>query len=405
MRIRVSNPVRHAVIGFGHFGSVHAQAADTSRKGALVAVVDSAAPRRAEAGRRFAVPTFSSHRELISSGIAESVSIALPHRLKDEVAAECLRSGLHAYVEKPLAIRHDTARSLVESAEDRGLQLTVGHQYRTFAGPRTLKKALEDEIIGDVQQVLWTWHDFMPAYIREPSWHSRWDTAGGGLLALQLAHDLDLLCWLFGGAKRVSATIANKQYGLEVEDLAAAVVEFESGAVAVLQASFNRPGVQVVRQIAGDRGLISLQATRSLTYDRGEDIRVGIYERPLISAPQAPPGLQLHVDWQPLTLLPAIGQEKRWKRPRRIWRKLGLYQQRRGMWAVLDSLFAVIRGQGELLVSARSALPGVALRNAMVVSAVSGKFENIPVDKERVRSAYEGASLHGLETRMDADSD
>lgn len=392
MRIRRSNPVRHAVIGFGRFGPHHAQATVTSRKGNLVAVVDIDPERCVEAGRRFGVPTFSNHGDLISSGLAESVSIALPHHLKDQVAADCLHSGLHAYVEKPLAIRHDTASSLVRSAEVGGLQLAVGHQYRTFAGPQTLKRAIEDGLIGDIHQVLWMWHDFKPTYIREPAWHAHWETAGGGLLALQLTHDLDLLCWLFGPAKRVGASIANEQYGLEVEDLAAAVIQFESGAIAVLQASFNRPGALVVRQIAGDRGLIALQAARSLSYDRGEDVLIGIYERPLGTAEQADPGSQLPVDMRPLPTRPAIGQEKRWKRPGRVWRKLGLYQERRDISAILDSLFDAIRGRGELLVTAKSALPEVLLRNAMVVSAVSGRFESIPVDMDRVRSAYDAAS-------------
>lgn len=390
-RLPRSDPVRHAVIGLGGFGSEHARATHTSKFGDLIAVVDSDPEARRRITDSYPATHFRDHQSLIEAGTAESVSIALPHSVKDDVARDCLAAGLHVYVEKPLALRATTARQLVAMADSAGVRFSVGHQYRTFRGYRTIERLLRSGAVGEVHQILWTWHQFRSdAYFERTPWLDDWDRSGGGLLPLQLAHDLDLICWLFGSPLRVGAFVGETLHHRGVEDLATAFVEFRSGAVATLQASLNRPGSYVVRQIVGDRGMIVVPASLSMTTDHNDGILFGRFEHPLTEAVRYPDGhSQPTVEWETVVLSRAQGEEAPWKRPRRVWRRLGLSRARRGMEATLDSFFRSIRDRGELLVDARSAIPGVELREAMIVSAATGGIVDIPASPPAVADAYQ----------------
>ena len=53
----------------------------------------------------------------------------------------------------------------------------------------------------------------------------------------QAVHYADLVCWLCGPPEVLSATCATLAHDIEVEDLALALLRFESGALGMLEAS------------------------------------------------------------------------------------------------------------------------------------------------------------------------
>src|SRR3970040_1531325 len=50
-------------------------------------------------------------------------------------------------------------------------------------------------------------------------------------------HTVDLLVWLFGPASAVTGRVANRLHPIEVEDTAAALIEFENGALGTIEVS------------------------------------------------------------------------------------------------------------------------------------------------------------------------
>ena len=60
---------------------------------------------------------------------------------------------------------------------------------------------------------------------------------GGGPILINLIHDLDLLRYLMGEIDTVQASSANAVRGFEVEDTAAVILRFKSGALATLAVS------------------------------------------------------------------------------------------------------------------------------------------------------------------------
>ncbi|MBW3540497.1 MAG: Gfo/Idh/MocA family oxidoreductase [Planctomycetes bacterium] len=120
--------IRVGVVGVGALGRHHARILAGLEGVELVAVADS----REDVGRRVAADCgtrwVSDYRELI--GEIDACSIAVPTRAHFAVAAEFLRRGVPAMVEKPLAADLEEAQWLVRLAEGTGSVLQVGHVER-----------------------------------------------------------------------------------------------------------------------------------------------------------------------------------------------------------------------------------------------------------------------------------
>ncbi|XUJ37487.1 Gfo/Idh/MocA family protein [Bradyrhizobium japonicum] len=73
------------------------------------------------------------------------------------------------------------------------------------------------------------WATHKPAdYFKAAPWRSQ---AGGGPILINLIHEIDFLRFAVGEIVAVEAIAANRQRGFAVEDTAAALLEFENGAL------------------------------------------------------------------------------------------------------------------------------------------------------------------------------
>jgi UDP-N-acetyl-2-amino-2-deoxyglucuronate dehydrogenase len=94
------------------------------------------------------------------------------------------------------------------------------------------------------------------AYYDSGAWRGTWELDGGGALMNQGVHTVDLLLWFLGTPVDVVAhtgLLAHER--VEVEDTVAAVIRFESGALATLHATTAAyPGLSVRLQVMGDAG-------------------------------------------------------------------------------------------------------------------------------------------------------
>jgi predicted dehydrogenase len=120
--------LRIAVIGVGHLGRHHARILSTLEGAHLVAVVDSAPERAAEAAAASGARALTDFRDLL--GQVDAVTVAVPTELHRDVALPFLERGIAVLVEKPMARSMDEADELVEAARVSGATLGVGHTER-----------------------------------------------------------------------------------------------------------------------------------------------------------------------------------------------------------------------------------------------------------------------------------
>ena len=76
-----------------------------------------------------------------------------------------------------------------------------------------------------------------PEYYSGSKWRGTWALDGGGALMNQAIHTVDLVQWMFGPVARVSAAVATRVHDIEVEDTAAAVIQFASCAICTIEAA------------------------------------------------------------------------------------------------------------------------------------------------------------------------
>jgi len=248
------------VIGLGEIGQVHAAGVRRARAGRLVAVADTEVallcPFEADGVR-----TYRDAGELIADPEVSTVSVCLPHHLHFPVTLQAIQAGKNVLVEKPLAIGLAECQELVDAAAAAGVALGVSHN-QVFYGPHAAAKRLIDAG-GIGRPVLIRLRLGMgPAW---GGWRSSPALVGGGLLMDAGIHRLYLALYFFGPARRVHAVLdAPRQQG---ETFAVAILEFQSGALGIIEANHHGPPgtFDDEIEITGSDAALRLAGIESLT--------------------------------------------------------------------------------------------------------------------------------------------
>ena len=172
---------------------------------------------------------FADYRQLLDEARPEAVIIASPNQLHAETGVDCARRGIHILIEKPVTDTLESAAALLAEVRKSGIKSLVGHHRRHHLQVRTLKALLREGRIGDIVGVSAIWATHKPEnYFEIAPWRSQ---AGGGPVLINLIHEIDFLRFAVGEIVAVEAIASNRQRGFTVEDSAAALIEFDNGAL------------------------------------------------------------------------------------------------------------------------------------------------------------------------------
>jgi predicted dehydrogenase len=109
------------------------------------------------------------------------------------------------------------------------------------------------------------------AYYDSAAWRGTFALDGGGALMNQGIHTVDLLLWLLGAPKRVSATAGLVAHeGIEVEDIASGWIEFANGCRATLASStacWSATGFPAEIRIHGTTGAAVLRDDKLTAFE------------------------------------------------------------------------------------------------------------------------------------------
>lgn len=138
--------------------------------------------------------------ELCASPNVDAVYIATPTPLHAEHAILAARHGKHLIVEKPLAVTLEEADRLIAAVEHHGVRLVVGHS-QSFEPPiRTMRALVRGGELGRVRMInSWCFTDWLYRPRRPDELD---ETAGGGVVYRQGAHQLDVIRLIGGGLVR-----------------------------------------------------------------------------------------------------------------------------------------------------------------------------------------------------------
>ncbi len=249
--------IKTGIVGCGKVGHFHAKCYQRLETSEFVGAVGTR-PGRGEAfGRDYGVPGFDSLQEMVEKTGAEAVSICTPHPNHASYAAEAARLGLHIAVEKPLAATLADCDSIIRAAGEAGVVGTTISQRRFYLPAQRVHRAIESgkigkPILGTVTMLGWRGMDY---YSSDP-WRGTWAGEGGGVLVNQAPHQLDLLLWYMGEVEELYGMWGTLNHpGLEVEDTAAAVIRFKSGALGnIVVSNSQNPALYGKVHIHGENG-------------------------------------------------------------------------------------------------------------------------------------------------------
>ena len=256
--------MRIGILGAGGISDTHARAALAIDGVRVVAVHGTNRDKTATLAKRVGAAACDDLDTFLAQPM-DVVAIGSPSGVHADQAIAAIGRGLHVLVEKPLDIDTKRIDAVIEAAAKAGVKVGVFFQDRLTPELVAIKDAIDDGAIGTPVfasgRVKWY---RPPEYYAGSRWRGTRRLDGGGVLMNQAIHTVDTLLWMCGPVARVSGRVATRLHKIEVEDTAAAVLEFESGAFGVIEASTAAfPGFPRRIEVTGTKGsLINEQEAR-----------------------------------------------------------------------------------------------------------------------------------------------
>jgi predicted dehydrogenase len=237
-------PVRVAVVGAGkiahdrHLPALRAM----GERVEVVAIVDIDAGRARDLAQRWGVAaSYDDLDAMIALQSPDLVTLCTPPSAHLDGVTTCLRAGAWVWCEKPPMLSLAELDAVADLEREGGPYATYVFQHRFGSGATRLRDQVRSGELGRplvaVCHTLWyRGHDYY-----EVPWRGRWATEGGGPTMSHGSHQLDLLLATLGDWREVTAVTGTLDRRVETEDVAMAVVTFESGAMASVVNSVLSP--------------------------------------------------------------------------------------------------------------------------------------------------------------------
>ena len=232
------------IIGAGFEAGIHAAAFRMAGEEAGVVAVASPTLGHAEQlARRYGIPrVFRDYHEMLAERDLELVTIAAPNYLHAQMTLEAARAGKHVVCEKPLSMTLEEADQMIEACRRAGVLLLYAEEL--FFTPKYVKakEMAEQGAFGRVYLVKQAEKHFGP--------HAEWfwdvERSGGGVLMDMGCHGIAFCYWFLNRPAILSVYC---QMGTHVhadrtrgEDDSLCILEFEGGAVGLVENSWARRG-------------------------------------------------------------------------------------------------------------------------------------------------------------------
>ena len=249
------------IIGGGMIANFHAQAIQAMTGGQLGAIYARNPEKVAALGQKYNCKAYTNLSDLLSDSSIDIVTIATPSGAHLGPTIAAARAGKHIICEKPLEVTPARIEQMIQVCKEQKVVLAGIFNRRFNPAMKAFKKAIDQNRFGQLTlcDAYVKWYRTQ-AYYDSGAWRGTWKLDGGGALMNQSIHTIDQLIYLAGNIKRLSAsTTCLIHEGIEVEDTAVAILEFESGARGVIQGAtscWSTSGHPAEVHICGSEGSV-----------------------------------------------------------------------------------------------------------------------------------------------------
>ncbi|GAA4958690.1 aldo/keto reductase [Actinoplanes utahensis] len=280
--------LRLAVLGAGNMARRFIPQLSASKHCELTAIgdltADGARTLAGELGPRERPLLCGTFDDILASDAVDAVYIATVHTTHARIAMRAIEAGKHVLCEKPLAVNHAQAMTLVDAARQAGVRLVEAMMFRFHPQTTAVLGLVADGTIGDLRHVDAGFAFYVPSRPGEQTEISPGLTIDAGGLSGRLFDPalagggiLDIGCYPMAMARAVAGAATGRAFAEPetltaagsigesgVDEWATAALTFAGGVTAAL-----RTGIRIADRnsvtIVGSAGAIEIEDPWTLT--------------------------------------------------------------------------------------------------------------------------------------------
>ncbi len=266
-----ANPesLKFAIIGTGSIAGLHLTAIRDIPDAEVVALCSSGKERAARAQEKHGITTYHDWNTMFESEDIDAVIICTASGNHLDPCLDAARNGVHVLSEKPLEVTVERAQQMIDACRDNQVILACVFQSRFKPDYLRLKQAVDEMKLGRLLlgNAYIKWYRPKEYYASSP-WRGTLKGDGGASLINQGIHTIDLLQDIMGPVRSVTATVKTMVHEIEGEDLGVAMVEFENGALGVIEGSTAvYPGYPERLEVFGENGSVIMEGGKIIEWN------------------------------------------------------------------------------------------------------------------------------------------
>jgi len=140
-----------AIVGTGAIASErHIPILSKTPQAHIVAVCDLNEEAAGKVASRFRIPhIYTDVGEMLSKEPLDVVDLCTPPHTHADLSLQAIEHGCHVIMEKPMALRSEDCKRMIEAARDRGVKICVIHQMLFYPPILKALQLIKDGSIGD----------------------------------------------------------------------------------------------------------------------------------------------------------------------------------------------------------------------------------------------------------------
>lgn len=258
----LSKPLRTGILGCGRFAQEHATVLAGLSSVELVAFCNRTRSKAEDFNRRFAHgqgQVYEEHHQMFDRADLDLVYICLPPFAHTDEVMEAARHGVHIFIEKPIALDSVLAWQMVEAVETAAIKSQVGFLRRFGDAVEYVKRCLETGEAGPPAMLLGRYYCNTLS-----TWWWRDRSKSGGQVVEQVIHHFDLMRYLLGEPRQISARFSNLFHAelpnYTSEDISSTTVTFANDALGTIVAT----NCAIPSRVIKDMDLVTRNLTVSI---------------------------------------------------------------------------------------------------------------------------------------------
>lgn len=256
------------IVGLGAISEIHFKAIQQVEQLDLIGVYARKFELAEEQANSWGCEAFVTLDDLLANEAIDLVVLLTPPGVHKEMIEKAIQAKKHVLLEKPIGTNVEEIEMYIQKAKKNNLSLSVVSQHRFDEASQLVKQKIEEGKIGEIvgANCLVNWFRDEDYY---QGWRTKKELSGGGALAIQGIHTIDLMIWFLGDVKGVKGYVANRLHkNIDVEDSAMASIQFANGSLGSISASTSSyPGFPARLDILGTQGSLTVEGDRLVSYE------------------------------------------------------------------------------------------------------------------------------------------